>query len=404
VKTQIDTVEALEALLIQGRCADFATDKERLGQLFKCAIEQSELAIEQNSQGEVRCRGVVVFLSIEADGDGSQLVLVHDGVRQGGRDSSTEEGELPLSADDCFIEDPRVAAFLCKQHGLWLPNLMKYIQESFQLSEVAVERLFQGLAEETHLARTGPILTISDHHEQICGQNIDVVYDALHLTTTISGKDNNFPDKFLGTIGTKVVSKEKPLVNDPGDVAKGPVMRQWTWKRREDAQAQGIRALEPPSNATPLKLLSQDTDVASLLIGIENSAPMKEDAIGGRKHTAAAKSNEFSAFGKRKWRDFRKGGLKVPADSGGVQILLTKQGFDKFTQQCNDLQLCVPSSPSSMCDGGSNEQVFFQRILQACTREAKEIFQNHQLSKTPSSVKNKNILRMLTRVVKGVGD
>jgi len=317
-----------------------------------------------------------------------------------------EEGKLASSPDKGFIEDPRVAAFLCKQHGLWLPNLMKYIQETFQLSDVAVERLFQGLAEEAHLARTGPILTVSDHHEQICGQNIGVIYDALHLTTTISGKDANFPDKFLGATGTKVVSKEKPLVDDPSGAAKEPVMREWTWKKREDAQAQGIGALQPPSNAIPLKLLSQDTDVASLLIGIENSAPMKEDALSGSKHTAAAKSKEYSAFGRRKWRDFRKGGLKVPAENGGVQILLTKKGFDEFAEQCNDLQLCVPSSLGSMHDGSSNEQLLFQRILQACTREAKDIFQTRHVLPNPSTLeKKKSLLRKLTfRVGKGIGE
>jgi hypothetical protein len=324
-----------------------------------------------------------VFLTIEAKVDGSQLVLVHDGVHKEEGCSSIKGSDGRLSQDAGFVEDPRVAAFLCKQHGLWLPNLMKYIQESFQLSDAAVERLVNGLSEEAHLARTGPILTMCQHHEQICGQSVDIVYDALHLTTTISVKDHNFPDKFVGTIGTKVRSEEKLLVDGifagQFHAAQGKVMRQWTWKSREDAQEQGVRALVPPSNATPLKLLAQDVDVASLLIGIENSAPMKDDALGG-KHTAAAKSNEYSAFGRRKWRDFRKGGLKVPAEKGGVQVLLTKKGFDELIQQCNNLELCVPSSPIST--GDSVEQALFQRLLQACSREAKDIFQNrHDLPK-----------------------
>merc|ERR1712244_14262 len=55
--------------------------------------------------------------------------------------------------------------------------------------------------------------------------------------------------------------------------------------------------------------------VGSVLFGIESSAPQKSDFFGD-KHGADAKSKATSAFGKRKWADYRPTDQGVPAQLG----------------------------------------------------------------------------------------
>jgi len=381
LNTRVDTLEKLEQLLVEGSCEALATDQDRLGLLFKYAVEESELTIERNSRGELRCRGAVVFLTIEAEGEGSHLVLVYAGAQAAGESSDGKcdrQGQIKQDDVPSVLADARDIAFLCKRHGLWLPGLMQYTQDSFHLSDEAAKTLFQSLAEEAYLARIGPLPSICHHHKLACGESISLTYDALYLKATISAKDNSFSNVLFGTRGGKVSSKEKLFVHGStcaSHVSKRCVTRQWTWMRRQDAQKLGVHVLQPSSNAVPLRLLCEDNHVASLLIGIEASAPRKENFFG-KKHTAAAKSNEYSAFGRRKWRDFRNGGLKVPTDRGGVQALLNRRTFEDFVKRCKELELCVPSSPGSLVDGNSHrERQFFQRLLQSCASETTDILE-----------------------------
>jgi len=394
LEAPLDTTEELQDELNKG--SQQQLDEDRLAQLLLYAKERNELVMEKNLAGRLRCRGLLVFLTIEADVGGKQLILVHEGAQA----TEIGHGDLPEGDVPAFVEDARVVAILCKHHSLWMPHVMQYIQDSFHLTDAALERICQGLSEQAYAARNGPLPTVCHHHQAACNQRIDLTYDSLYLTTNISAKDTCFPDKFVGPNVTKVTSEERAFVNgisnSPPQQVKGNIRREWAWLTREEARARGVRVSEPPPGAKPLKLLSQEINVASLLIGIETCAPRKEGLLG-HKHTTSAKPNEYSAFGRRKWKDFRNSGIRVPAENGGVQVLVTKSNFEEFVERCRELQLCVPSCPSSENGRNLSERQLFQQLLQACASQTRGILEEHcNKEQSTSNKKGKGMLPSFT--------
>merc|ERR1711920_199635 len=77
-----------------------------------------------------------------------------------------------------------------------------------------------------------------------------------------------------------------------------------------------------------------------------------------------AKSKEVSAFGSRKWRDFRRGGQDVPADLGGIHVCVDEDGFRRMQEVCSNLGLRPPSEMISDKEG-TEEKGVFQKLLQA---------------------------------------
>lgn len=99
----------------------------------------------------------------------------------------------------------------------------------------------------------------------------------------------------------------------------------------------------------------------ALLFGVESSAPLKDDLFGNT-HSVEAKSKDTSAFGKRKWRDYRKGGQEVPGDLGAVRVDITAASFARFQAIAGSLELCKPSTPSNIASL-ERERSFFRDIL-----------------------------------------
>merc|ERR1712151_861887 len=81
--------------------------------------------------------------------------------------------------------------------------------------------------------------------------------------------------------------------------------------------------------------------------------------MGGTMHSANATSNRLSAFGKRKWRDYRATGEAIPADIGGVHILVTEDNLTQCENVLKELSLTKPSD-----DPNIKEMFFFQHLLQ----------------------------------------
>merc|ERR1712173_581749 len=156
---------------------------------------------------------------------------------------------------------------------------------------------------------------------------------------------------------------------------------------KREAIMTGVVGLEPAKDADTqvLHLGLQKTNVASILLGLEASAPMKDDFFGCQ-HGPSAKSKDRSSFGKRKWRDFRRGGIKVPADLGGVQVLVTPTKFDETIRNCADLRLSFPHQ----CSTGAREREFFKQILQVSSPQAIAMLHEFQRCHSEKSVKSRD--------------
>lgn len=298
--------------------------------------------------------------------------------------ASTPLGETLL--EDTLIKDARVVTIVCRQHGYWFPSVLHYVQRIFQLGDAALARLqeqstFKALfvAAEKSAART-----ICHGHLLACGKDVGLVYDTVYLRIKIPGTCSGIfensvvpPQSGEGTSDEFVTLNGFPsgidgiLMRQTG-VAVGVISRAWKWMPKREAIDKGVEGLEPAkdANAQVLHLDRQETRVASILLGIEAAAPLKEDFFG-KEHGPSAKSKDRSAFGKRKWRDFRRGGMKVPADLGGVQVLITKPLFEDAMRHCSDLKLCFPHQ----CSTGLKERAFFQTIFQGTSPQATAMLQ-----------------------------
>jgi hypothetical protein len=165
--------------------------------------------------------------------------------------------------------------------------------------------------------------------------------------------------------------------DEDGETDQGPdgtshIKREWVWMPKSKA-VQRVKEMNPPSKAEPLKLEGMDIASGSLLFGIESSAPLRKDLFGGT-HSAAAKSKDTSAFGRRKWRDFRKNGrvtgqppapicLKVPAELGGVQAIMTQAKFEEIVTICEKICFLIPSEPKGGSQDFFQEEDFFKKLL-----------------------------------------
>merc|ERR1719277_487907 len=131
---------------------------------------------------------------------------------------------------------------------------------------------------------------------------------------------------------------------------------------KADAIMQEVVGAKPPKEGKQLQIHMEEKKISSLLFGIECSAPLKED-LWGHAHGPDAKSKAISAFGKRKWRDFRKGGQDVPADIGGMRVTVGQTQFQQIQDVCKQLKLCKPSEGAM--DIQEREREFFRELLSA---------------------------------------
>ena len=88
----------------------------------------------------------------------------------------------------------------------------------------------------------------------------------------------------------------------------------------------------------------------------------------GQKHTHEATSNRFSAFGKRKWRDYRATRQGVPAEMGGVLVDVTSE---KLAQLERVIKMMACSKPSDELN--YEEMKFFQSLLQGSDADVADL-------------------------------
>jgi len=111
----------------------------------------------------------------------------------------------------------------------------------------------------------------------------------------------------------------------------------------------------------------------ALLIGIEASAPQKMSLFGDW-HGVHARSKGQSAFGKRKWRDYRACG-EVPASLGGMRVNINSGTFTSLQRLLSLVKLSLPSQPRRNEKEEKEEKELFQQLLQATGPEARDLLE-----------------------------
>eukprot|EP00397_Hematodinium_sp_SG-2012_P000655 GEMP01000656.1.p1 GENE.GEMP01000656.1~~GEMP01000656.1.p1 ORF type:complete len:1772 (+),score=335.68 GEMP01000656.1:234-5549(+) len=123
-------------------------------------------------------------------------------------------------------------------------------------------------------------------------------------------------------------------------------------------------------------------ELSSVMIGVEGSAPRKHSPFG-HVHDASGKSGVTAAAGGRKWRAFRKNQARqIPADFGGMRLVIGEENFNAFQNFLDMFQLQDPSDDvliSAFTYTGSAkwfvnkrqfEKEFFQKLLSSGTYQA----------------------------------
>jgi len=365
--------EDLEDTLRFYNLSHLADNEEMVSQLLAMATKGQELIIEANQERRLRCRGILVHLVVELaapeeETDAPAKVLVQTGVQASAACDNEDDQEIVR------MHDPRVLTVLCAHHETWNTALARYCQQVFQLSDTAVSRLIAGCLEsaddDTFSFRATHATSVCFQHEAaFIRHGLPVVYDAIRLKTTIHDKDRQMFGSFMNT-SFRTTEQHASLQGFAGMsqyVSVGVLTREWTWipeTAAMDMQLFGcIAGLDRPCDFRPLQLAKETKRLGSLLIGIESSAPLKEDLFGNT-HNIDAKSKDRSAFGKPKWRAYGKGGHEVPADLGGIKVTVDEDAFSFFRHVCRIAGCHKPSSRDVPEKELEEERRLFRELLQ----------------------------------------
>jgi len=275
-----------------------------------------------------------------------------------------------------------VLTVICLQHEAWFTAVTRYCQDVLGLSDAAVEKLLERCREDedaTYMYRSSePPATVCHHHAISCPVDLPLVYDTLHLRAALRSEDRSLFAPILGQKEKVRLTEERSELRGLGgcDPGFGAVTREWKWLSIKAAQQCNTHGLVPPCHHWGLKLTQETKNISTLLIGIESSAPLKQDFFG-RTHGPDGSSKEVSAFGKRKWRDYRRAGEEVPADLGGLRANVDEDCFMQLHEVCGMLRLCRPSDGVLHTPEQRSEMELFRALLQDSDAEAGSILEDH---------------------------
>lgn len=359
--------------------------------LLSLMVKLQELRLEKSCSGRLRCTGKLVSVVVElvADDDESRgRILLHQHASTGTEESANDDMQestsktpldvVELDGEDT-VEDVRVLTVLCCHHESWNVALSRYCRDAFSFNAEAMEKFMSCCVEEDDEAftfQTSAPPSLCHHHQAICDKlNIDLMYNAVRLKVRMYESDCHLLGSFTDPeFMTHDASMELQgfAGNQKSDI--GEIRRVWVWlPSREVMSMENIAGLRPSPDSIPLQLLRQTRTVCSLLMGIEGSAPLKDDLFGS-SHGVDAKSKDRSAFGKPKWRSYGKGGQEVPADLGGMRVNINKQQYEFFKDVCKTVGCKAPTELAKDEVGDENAEFeFFRKLLQECDAECEKL-------------------------------
>mmetsp|Transcript_70575 Transcript_70575/g.204536 ORF Transcript_70575/g.204536 Transcript_70575/m.204536 type:complete len:1547 (-) Transcript_70575:129-4769(-) len=276
------------------------------------------------------------------------------------------------------MDDTRVITIPIRRTETWAGAMTRYFQETMKLSEAAITRIINGCledSEQTLLYECDAPPSYCYRHRVAVGDSLPLHYTALCIRSRIKEDEALFGEMMRSYF--MKVDENVPLggFGEFPERTFGEIQRHWEWRNLADVQEDMVEGMAPPKGQVAVPLRNENKHVSALLVGIEGSAPFKEDCFDNL-HTPDGKSKEISAFGKRKWRDYRKGGQDVPADLGGMRMSLTESRFREICEVCRDnIRLSRPSSREETMQA-SEERELFKKVLVAPGRKVLQILQD----------------------------
>lgn len=375
-----------------------------LRRLHELAALEDQLQVEIDQNGAMRLKGTLLLLAVVADRGEACDTLVHRSASSLRPRPPGQQGKEPGGPDTVSVEDSRVLAAVCRSKEPLNDAVLRLCRGTLALDDAATERLLDACdPDEAFTFRCGALPTVCHHHEAALRQaslhgRLPLEYEALRLRLTVREQDLQL---LGGAISEARFSTSEPreLHGFGGDAGAGGlpcgvgvVTHEWEWLSPEAAEELGVVGFVRPEAWLPLSLAKERARVSSILVGIESSAPLKEDLFG-HKHTPEAKSKEMSAFGKRKWRDYGKCGQEVPADLGGMRCTVSDVAFGRLRELCGALQLSRPSEASlSVGDEALDaERRLFQELLQSGVEDADRILEVHQRSQRAEAANSQGL-------------
>lgn len=266
---------------------------------------------------------------------------------------------------------------------------MRYCQEVFLLEEEAAKEIVKGCQKDkdTCMYESGYAPTVCHHHYAAVGDTIPLEYNTLRLSIKIQDPESPL---FSSLMQDDLVTRETADLHgfDGLPKCRGTIAREWEWLSKDAGpECSSFRLSGPNANSKMTKMSWAEQRVDGILLGIECSAPMKEDCFGNA-HTVDAKSKEISAFGKRKWRDYRRSAEEVPASLGGTCVTVDVPKFMHLQAVCDAAALCSPTAGRGQEFAAEAAQqaeiLLFQSLLPAPCSEWDGILGRLMAKKRPS--------------------
>eukprot|EP00929_Paragymnodinium_shiwhaense_P105311 TRINITY_DN7025_c0_g1_i2.p1 TRINITY_DN7025_c0_g1~~TRINITY_DN7025_c0_g1_i2.p1 ORF type:complete len:1732 (-),score=370.65 TRINITY_DN7025_c0_g1_i2:177-5372(-) len=367
-------------------------------------IVESQPVDDEEDRFKLRARGFRIHLTIESSSTNSVLIqkCAYGCGDNTGEESTTmrtpsikrslssksrsdDPGMLNLESAT-KLEDRRVITVLAVRDKPWMMQLSKYLHDVFKLSESAVAHLMDCLCEDARLAGPGPAEVAEGEPGDSVGFNhvdatvglpvvIPLVYDAIYLRCRVSDKDLEKLMLFAKQ-EFQTVEHDVDLRGFAGEcLSVGSLVREWKWFPKAEAEQKKMVGFMSPEGSQELDLTRELRHVSSIMFGIENSAPLKSDHFGAA-HGVDGKSKEISVCGKRKWRDYRKGGQEVPADLGGMLAYVDTERFAEIQRVCHELKISPGVEANAATPETNKEKDFFKQLLQASDESIAQVLED----------------------------
>jgi len=278
--------------------------------------------------------------------------------------SSQAEAKVPMveAREPRSLEDVCMPTMLRRRHESWTEAMARCAQTLFSVNAAVADKLVEYCREaedEMCIYKCDGAPTLCHHHSPNA-QHLDIEYQAFRFIARVSKDDRELLASLL-QISFQTTEGSVDLSGFAGHPpAEGTMTREWQWMSKAEAASRSVRGLYPPDDH--LEIVRETGHLSALLIGVENSAPGKK-SFWGKSHSAKAISGDVSAFGGRKWRDFRKGGQEVPADIGGMQCIVDDVAFDNLRACCEVINLRRPSEGYIGSADERNEKNIFRELL-----------------------------------------
>merc|ERR1712187_161843 len=213
--------------------------------------------------------------------------------------------------------------------------------------------------------------SVTFNHQAACPHDVQLVYDCLRLKMEIQEKDRELFDPIIKPCrerrNFKTFDRRTQLkgFGSVGRECSGRIQREWSWISPNEAALAQVQGVTRPETefVKSVNLVRDTKHISAMLLGIESSAPLKEDCFG-EKHTPDATSKERSAFGKRKWADYGNRDQEVPAKKGGMRVTINDVQFEKLQEACRLINLCTPSQGYQHSPPQEMEKELFRKLLQ----------------------------------------